>query len=88
MLKRILVFTVIVLLSGCDFFNRTERTLDTMLGGDYEVWVSGLPTPFMVENDKITSEPEKGYYIFYPTINGKKTLVQSPIQLTTIIKKD
>ncbi|MGH1373391.1 MAG: hypothetical protein ACRBBW_15230 [Cellvibrionaceae bacterium] len=88
MFGRVLVLGVVVLLSGCDFFNRTERTLDTMLGGDYEVWVNGRPTPFIVENDKITSEPTKGYYIFYPTIDGKKTLVQSPIQLTTIIKKD
>ncbi len=88
MFKPVLVLGVAVLLSGCDFFNRTERTLDTMLGGDYEVWVNGHPAPFIVENDKITSEPEKGYYIFYPTIEGEKRLVQSPIQLTTIIKKD
>ncbi|MAZ89918.1 MAG: hypothetical protein CL693_19960 [Cellvibrionaceae bacterium] len=88
MFRNILLLGMAVSVSGCDFFNRTERTFDTMLGGDYEVWVSGHPTPFMVENDKITSEPEKGYYIFYPTIDGKKTLVQSPIQLTTIIKKD
>lgn len=86
MLKRILLLSSIVLLSGCDFFNRTERTLDTMLGGDYDVYINGHPAPYRVDNDKITSVPEKGYYIFYPTINGKKTLVQSPIQLTTIIK--
>ncbi len=88
MFKSVPVLVLALLLSGCDFFNRTERTLDTMLGGDYEVHVAGHPTPFFVKNDKITSEPEKGYYIFYPTIDGKKTLVQSPIALTTIIKKD
>ncbi len=86
MFKRLLLIGGILVLSGCDFFNRTERTLDTMLGGDYDVHIMGHSAPYRVLNDKITSEPEKGYYIFYPTINGKKTLVQSPIALTTIIK--
>ena len=75
-------------ISGCDAINRTTRSMDTMLGGDYEVHIAGHPVVYQVKNDKITSEPSKGYYIFYPTINGKKTLVQSPIQRTTIIKKD
>ena len=75
-------------LTGCDAINRTSRTMDTMLGGDYEVHITGHPVVYQVRNDKITSEPGKGYYIFYPTIDGKKTLVQAPIALTTIIKKD
>ncbi len=77
-----------LLLTGCDFMNRTSRTMDTMLGGDYDVYIQGHPVVYHVKNDKITSQPDKGYYIFYPTVNGKKTLVQSPIQLTTIVKKD
>lgn len=85
-----LVFIVLMTLSlsACDFMNRSSRTMDTMLGGDYDVYVQGHPTVFHVKNDKITSEPTKGYYIYYPTINGKKTLVQSPIQITTIVKVD
>lgn len=78
----------ILILSGCDKINNTNRTLDTMLGGDFEVYIQGMEAPFKVNNGKITSVPEKGYYVFYPTINGDKTLVQSPIQLTTIIKID
>lgn len=75
-------------LSACDKINNTSRTLDTMLGGDYEVHILGHDKPYIVTNGKITSVPEKGYYVFYPKVNGKKTLVQSPIQLTTIIKID
>ena len=88
MLRLSILTLIALLITGCDFINRSTRTMDTMLGGDYEIHISGHNTVYHVENDKITSEPTKGYYIFYPTINGKKTLVQSPIQLTTIIKKD
>jgi hypothetical protein len=86
--KLLVLLVVTFLVSGCDFINRTERTMDTMLGGDYEVYISGHPAVYFVKNDKITSQPDKGYYIFYALIDGKKTLVQSPIQLTTIVKKD
>lgn len=88
MIKTLSVVVVALLMSGCDFINRSSRTMDTMLGGDYEVHIQGFDKPFQVLNDKITSQPDKGYYIFYPTIAGEKTLVQSPINLTTIIKKD
>lgn len=83
-----LLAAALVSLVGCDAINRSTRTMDTMLGGDYEVHVQGFAKPFHVDNGKITSEPEKGYYIYYPTINGEKRLVQSPIQTTTIIAKD
>lgn len=86
--KALVILLAVTLISACDFFNRSSRTLDTMLGGDYDVYIAGHPTVYHVNNDKITSEPTKGYYIFYPTINGKKQLVQSPISLTTIVKKD
>ncbi len=62
--------------------------MDTMLGGDYDVYVQGMEKPFHIINGKVTSVPEKGYYVYYPTIAGKERLVQSPIQITTIIKKD
>lgn len=75
-------------ITSCDRINNANRTIDTMLGGDYEVHILGHKEPYTVTNGKITSVPEKGYYVFYPKINGKKTLVQSPIQLTTIIKTD
>lgn len=83
-----LLILATLLLAGCDFINRTSRTMDTMLGGDYDVYIQGHPVVYYVKNDKITSQPDKGYYIFYPTVNGKKILVQSPIQLTTIVQRD
>jgi len=88
-IKTILIagFTILAL-SSCDRINNASRTMDTMLGGDYEVHILGHDKPYIVKNGKITSVPAKGYYIFYPSVNGNKTLVQSPIQLTTIIKTD
>jgi len=76
------------LLTGCDKVNNASRAMDTMLGGDYTVYVQGIEKPFKVDNGKVTSVPDKGYYVFYPKIDGKERLVQSPIQITTIIKMD
>lgn len=82
-----ILFTITLGLMGCDKINTANRTLDTMIGGDFEVHILGHKEPYIVDNGKVTSVPEKGYYVFYPTINGEKTMVQSPIQITTIIKK-
>jgi hypothetical protein len=73
-------------LTGCDKINNASRTLDTMLGGDFLVYVQGIKEPFVIDDGKVTSVPEKGYYIYYPTIDGQKKLVQSPIQNTTIVE--
>lgn len=86
--KSLVLLCTALLLSACDKVNNASRTMDTMLGGDYKVIVQGIEKPFFVKNDKVTSVPEKGYYVFYPMIDGKERLVQSPIQLTTIIKMD
>ncbi len=88
MTKLILTSFIVLGLTACDKINNATRTMDTMLGGDYDVYVQGFDEPFKVKNDKVTSVPEKGYYVFYPLVNGKEVLVQSPIQLTTIIKVD
>jgi len=82
------IFMLVFLLSACDKVNNASRAMDTMLGGDFEVHVQGIENPFIVNNGKVTSVPEKGYYVYYPTIDGKEHLVQSPIQITTIIKMD
>ena len=82
------VFISVLFLSACDKVNNASRAMDTMLGGDFEVHVQGIEKPFIVNNGKVTSVPEKGYYVYYPTIEGKEHLVQSPIQITTIIKMD
>ena len=83
----IITLLVILAMTGCDKVNNASRTMDTMLGGDYDVYVQGIEEPFHVNNGKVTAVPEKGYYVFYPTIDGKETLVQSPIQATTIVKR-
>ncbi len=86
--KLTLIVLLVALLSGCDKINRASRTMDTVLGGDFKVYVLGIDKPFVVNNGKVTSIPEKGYYVFYPVIDGRERLVQSPIQITTIVKMD
>lgn len=81
-------FMLLLTLTACDKINTANRTLDTMIGGDFEVHILGHDKPYYVDNGKVTSVPKKGYYVFYPTIDGEKRMVQSPIQITTIIKKD
>jgi hypothetical protein len=34
--------------------------MDTMLGGDFKVFVKGIGEPFIVSNGKVTSIPERG----------------------------
>ena len=75
-------------LAACDKINNANRTMDTMLGGDYKVYVAGHSKVYIVKNGKVTSVPEKGYYVFYATIDGKKRMVQSPIATTVIEKTD
>jgi len=90
-MKKFGLFTILIsvlLLSACDKVNNASRAMDTILGGDFEVYVQGIEKPFIVKNGKVTSVPEKGYYVYYPMIDGKERLVQSPIQITTIIKMD
>lgn len=74
--------------AGCDRINNASRTMDTMLGGDFDVYIAGHPQVYHVKNGKVTSVPEKGYYVFYPMVDGRKTMVQSPIHATTIVKVD
>lgn len=75
-------------LGGCDKINNASRTMDTMLGGDYKVYIAGIDRVYTIDNGKVTSVPEKGYYVFYATVNGKKVLVQTPIATTVIEKMD
>ncbi|MFL0796925.1 MAG: hypothetical protein K6L73_05480 [Cellvibrionaceae bacterium] len=83
-----LLVMVTISLTACDKINRASRTMDTMLGNDFDVYIQGHPEVYKVRNGKVTSVPEKGYYVFYPIINGKERMVQSPIQITTIVEVD
>ncbi|MBB6522131.1 hypothetical protein [Pseudoteredinibacter isoporae] len=92
MTKFIKTFAVISIaalsLTACDKINNANRTMDTMLGGDFKVYIAGHNKVYTVTNGKVTSVPEKGYYVFYANVDGKKRLVQSPIATTTIEKID
>lgn len=87
-MRIVLVLLAFFALAGCDKINNASRTFDTMLGGDFDVYIQGHPTVYHVKNGKVTSVPEKGYYVFYPTVNGKEVMVQSPIHSTTIVEVD
>ena len=87
-MKFLVALTAVVAISGCDKINNMNRSMDTMLGGDYDVYIQGHEHVYHVKNGKVTSVPDKGYYVFYPKINGKEHMVQSPIQITTIVKVD
>ncbi len=82
------VLSVVLGVAGCDKVNRASRTMDTMLGNDFDVYIQGHSEVYKVRNGKVTSVPEKGYYVFYPIINGKERMVQSPIHITTIVEVD
>ncbi|MDZ7924826.1 MAG: hypothetical protein U5M23_12400 [Marinagarivorans sp.] len=43
------------LLSSCDRINNANRTIDTVLGGDYDVYIQGYPEVLHVKNGKVTS---------------------------------
>ncbi len=79
---------LIVLTTGCtqEQQNRISRLGVTFLEGDYRVtYADGEHVKsWIVKDGKVTSEPEKGYYYFWATIDGKKRYVQTPILRTYI----
>ena len=71
-LKILVLLIAVIAITGCDKINNMSRTMDTMLGGDYDVYIQGHEVVYHVKNGKVTSVPEKGYYVFYPTINERE----------------
>ena len=61
--------------------NRLARIGVTWLEGDYRVTYAddGHVKHWDVLDGKVTSDPERGYYYFWATIEGKKRYVQTPI---------
>lgn len=74
---------LLVLMSGCseEQQNKLSRLGVTWLEGDYRVtYADGEHVKsWDVLDGKVTTEPEKGYYYFWATVNGKKIYVQTPI---------
>jgi hypothetical protein len=66
--------------------NKLSRLGVTWLEGDYRVtYADGSHVKsWIVEDGKVTSEPDKGYYYFWANVEGKKVYVQTPIGRTYI----
>jgi len=93
MMKMKRIFPVVLLvisifLIGCseEQQNKISRLGVTWLEGDYLVtYADGAHVKsWMVKDGKVTTEPAKGYYYFWATVNGKKVYVQTPIGRTYI----
>ena len=61
--------------------NKLSRLGVSWLEGDYRVtYADGSHVKsWVVEDGKVTSEPQKGYYYFWANVDGKKVYVQTPI---------
>jgi len=61
--------------------NKLSRLGVTWLEGNYRVtYADGSHVKsWVVDDGKVTSEPDKGYYYFWADVNGKKVYVQTPI---------
>ena len=91
MSKRLSVAMFIMLMGlmvGCseEQQNKISRLGVTWLEGDYRVtYADGSHVKsWEVRRGKVTTEPDKGYYYFWATVNGKKVYVQTPIGRTYI----
>ncbi len=101
-MKKIIIWLVVIVgilitefvvykASTGDFMNRMSRKGIELKAHDYDVVTSlhgGHTETFKVVNGKITSEPEKGYYLFWATVKGDKKYIQVPIMCSLIKQTD
>ncbi len=84
----IIVAAISTLLLGCteEQQNKLSRLGITWLEGDYKVTFAegNHQRSWTILDSKVTSDPQKGYYYFWATENGKKFYVQTPIIRTYI----
>ncbi len=85
-MRRTTLSAIVILLlvaAGCseEQQNRLARLGVTWLEGDYRVtYADGEHVKdWDVLDGKVTSDPERGYYYFWATVDGKKLYVQTPI---------
>ncbi len=66
--------------------NKLSRLGVTWLEGNYKVTFSSgnHQKSWIIDDGKVTSEPQKGYYYFWAIENGKKIYVQTPIERSYI----
>ena len=71
-----------------DNINRISRMGVSYLDGNYTVTYHAYSGDkvWVIDNGKITTEADKGYYFFWATVEGssKKAYVQIPIEATSI----
>lgn len=86
--KMPILFALLMMLGACseEQQNRLARIGVTWLEGDYRVtYADGEHVrQWDVLDGKVTSDPERGYYYFWATIEGDKRYVQTPIARTYI----
>ena len=77
------MLSLLFLLGACseEQQNKISRLGVTWLEGDYRVtYADGAHAKIWeIRDGKVTSEPDKGYYYFWATVDGKKVYVQTPI---------
>lgn len=82
------VMAAVLVGTGCteEAQNKISRLGVTWLEGDYRVtFAEGQHVKqWLVQDSKVTTEPDKGYYYFWAVDNGKKLYVQTPINRTYI----
>jgi len=80
--------TLALVLTGCsqEQQNRLGRLGVTWLEGNYRITFAaeGHVKSWELHGGKVTSEPGKGYYYFWATVDGKSRYVQTPIERTYI----
>jgi len=88
MKKLIFSLTLLLLIAGCseEQQNKLSRLGVTWLEGDYKVTFTegSHQKVWLVKDGKVTTEPAKGYYYFWATVDGKRRYVQTPIARTYI----
>lgn len=82
-MNKLCLLLPLLFITGCseEQQNRLSRLGVTWLEGNYRVtYADGSHVKsWIIRDGKVTSEPEKGYYYFWVTENGKKRYVQTPI---------
>lgn len=82
-MNKFILLLPLVFILGCseEQQNRLSRLGVTWLEGNYRVtYADGSHVKsWIIRDGKVTSEPDKGYYYFWVTENGKKHYVQTPI---------
>ncbi len=80
--------TLALVLTGCsqEQQNRLGRLGVTWLEGNYRITFAaeGHVKSWELRGGKVTTEPGKGYYYFWATVDGKSRYVQTPIERTYI----